>query len=71
MLEFRDVLKDTYSYGAHIMGLRATDYELGARSWERRDEELKTRGTTQANEDRDEDQGDKMGQRNNTRLMCQ
>ena len=53
------------------MGLRATGYELGARSWERRDEELKTCGTTQANEDRDEDQGDKMGQRDNTRLMCQ
>ena len=33
--------------------------------------ELKTRETTQANEDRDEDQRDKMGQRNNTRLRCQ
>ena len=41
------------------------------RSCERRDEELKTVGTTQEHEDRDEDQGEKMGQNKNTVLMCQ
>ena len=53
--------------------------ELGTRSdkarnsgsWERRGEELKKLGTTQEHEDRDEDQGDKVGQSENTRLMYQ
>ena len=46
---------------------KATNVEPGndearnSRSWERQDEELKTLGTTQENEDRDKDQGDKMG----------
>ena len=65
---------------AWMMGLRATGYKLGARSdearnlgsWERRGEELKKLGTTQEHvKDRDEDQGDKIGQSKNTRLMCQ
>ena len=62
-----------------MMGLRVTFYELGARgdearnsrSWERRDDELKTLGMTQEHEDKDEDQGNKMGRNENTGLMCQ
>ena len=65
---------------ARMMGLLAMGDELGTRrldearnsgSWERRDEELKKLGTTQENEDKDEDQGDKMGRNEKTRLMCQ
>ena len=56
---------------------KATNVELEAmrakksRTWERWDEDLKMLGTTQENEDKDNDQGDKMGRNENTRLMCQ
>ena len=41
------------------------------RRCERRYEDLRTVGTTHEHEDRDEDQGDKMGRNENTLLMCQ
>ena len=58
-----------------MMGLRGTGYKLGARSdevtnsgcWERRGEEPNQLGTTQEHED----QGDKMGQSEDTGLMHQ
>ena len=61
------------SDGAQMMQLLVMGEELGTRSnearnsgiWERRDEEHKTLETTQENEDRDEDQGDKMGRNHN------
>ena len=49
-----------------MMGLRATGSEIRARS-----DEVRNSGTTKENEDRDKDQGDKMGRNKNTRLMCQ
>ena len=58
-----------------MTGLRATVYELGIRSDEARnlgrDEELKKLGIIQDHEDRDEDQGNDMGQNENSGLMCQ
>ena len=44
------------SDGARMMGLQV---------------KLKMLGTTQGHEDIDGDQGDKLGQNENTRLMCQ
>ena len=41
------------------------------RRCERRYEDLRTVGTTHEHEDRDEDQGDKMGRNENIVLMCQ
>ena len=66
------------SDGARMTRLRAMVYELGIRndkprdsgSWEQRGEDLKTLRMTQENEDKDKDQGDKMGRNENTGLMC-
>ena len=47
-----------------------SDEARNSGSWKRRDEELKL-GTTREHEDRDEDQGDKIGRNENTGLLCQ
>ena len=46
------------------------DETMNLGSWEWPGKELKTLGMTQENEDRDKDQGDKMGWNENTGLMC-